>query len=155
MHALLQHLPEIAPENQERAARAFISARGADLAQALQDEILAETLAIIRDPRFAPLFQPGSLAEAPVVAKIGEGEDGYELEGQIDRLAILENELLILDYKTKSAAAQSGRGGGSGLYRPARVLSPRAQAIVSWTEVACSLAVDRRTQPHGNPINFA
>ena len=100
VHALLQHLPEIAPENQERAARAFISARGADLAQALQDEILAETLAIIRDPRFAPLFQPGSLAEAPVVAKIGEGEDGYELEGQIDRLAILENELLILDYKT-------------------------------------------------------
>jgi ATP-dependent helicase/nuclease subunit A len=100
VHALLQHLPEIAPENQERAAGAFISARGADLAQALQEEILAETLAIVRDPRFAPLFQPGSLAEAPVVAKIGEGEDGYELEGQIDRLAILENELLILDYKT-------------------------------------------------------
>jgi ATP-dependent helicase/nuclease subunit A len=100
VHALLQHLPEIASENQERAARAFISTRGADLAQALRDEILAETLAIIRDPRFAPLFQPGSLAEAPVVAKIGEGEDGYELEGQIDRLAILENELLILDYKT-------------------------------------------------------
>jgi ATP-dependent helicase/nuclease subunit A len=100
VHALLQHLPEIALENQERAARAFIAARGADLAQALQEEILAETLAIVRDPRFAPLFQPGSLAEAPVVAKIGDGEDGYELEGQIDRLAILENELLILDYKT-------------------------------------------------------
>ncbi len=25
---------------------------------------------------------------------------GYDLEGQIDRLAILEDELLILDYKT-------------------------------------------------------
>jgi ATP-dependent helicase/nuclease subunit A len=36
----------------------------------------------------------------PVVAKIGDGEHGYELEGQIDRLAILEEELLILDYKT-------------------------------------------------------
>jgi ATP-dependent helicase/nuclease subunit A len=36
----------------------------------------------------------------PIVAKIGAGETGYELEGQIDRLAVLEDELLILDYKT-------------------------------------------------------
>jgi ATP-dependent helicase/nuclease subunit A len=98
VHALLQHLPDIAPENQERAARAFVLAQGGGLAQDLQDEVLAETLAIVRDARFAPLFRPGSLAEVPVVAKVGE--DGYELEGQIDRLAILEEELLILDYKT-------------------------------------------------------
>jgi ATP-dependent helicase/nuclease subunit A len=100
VHALLQHLPEIAPENQEQAARAFVSAQGGGLTRDLQDEILAETLAIVRDARFAPLFRPGSLAEVPVVAKLGDGEHGYELEGQIDRLAILEEELLILDYKT-------------------------------------------------------
>jgi ATP-dependent helicase/nuclease subunit A len=34
------------------------------------------------------------------VAQIGNAEDGFELEGQIDRLAILEDDLLILDYKT-------------------------------------------------------
>jgi ATP-dependent helicase/nuclease subunit A len=100
VHALLQHLPELAPQSQEQAARSFVSARGEGLSQDLRDEILAETLAVVRDPRFAPLFQPGSLAEVPVVAKIGDGPDGYELEGQIDRLAILEEELLILDYKT-------------------------------------------------------
>jgi ATP-dependent helicase/nuclease subunit A len=100
VHALLQHLPEVAAEDQERAARAFVSARGEGLARDLRDEILAETLAIVRDPRFAPLFEPGSLAEVPVVAKIGDGENGYDLEGQIDRLAVLEDELLILDYKT-------------------------------------------------------
>jgi ATP-dependent helicase/nuclease subunit A len=100
VHALLQHLPEVAPEAQERAARAFVAARDATLDQKLKDEILAETLAIVRDPSFAPLFRPGSLAEVPVVAKIGEGETGSELEGQIDRFAVLEGELLILDYKT-------------------------------------------------------
>ena len=31
VHALLQHLPEIAPENQEQAARAFVSAQGGGL----------------------------------------------------------------------------------------------------------------------------
>jgi ATP-dependent helicase/nuclease subunit A len=100
VHALLQHLPEVLPENQERAARAFVAAQGGGLAQDLQDEVVNETLAIVRDPGFAPLFRPGSLAEVPVVAKIGDGEHGFELEGQIDRLAILEEELLILDYKT-------------------------------------------------------
>ena len=91
-----QHLPEIAPADQERAARAFVAARGADLAEDLREEIVAETLAIVRDASFAPLFQPGSLAEVPVVARIGD----YDLEGQIDRLAIVEGSLLIVDYKT-------------------------------------------------------
>ena len=103
VHALLQHLPEVAPEAQERAARAFVAACGAILDQKLKDEILAETLAIARDPPFAPLFRPGSLAEVPVVAKIGEGETGSDVEGQIDRLAVLGGELLILDYKTTRA----------------------------------------------------
>jgi ATP-dependent helicase/nuclease subunit A len=100
VHALLQHLPEIEPEYQERAARAFVAARGPKLYPELREEIVAETLAIVRNPSFGPLFRPGSLAEVSVVAKIGDGEDGFELEGHIDRLAILEDELLILDYKT-------------------------------------------------------
>ena len=96
VHALLQHLPEIEPGDQEQTARAFVAARGADLAGAMKEEIVAETLAIVRDRTFAPLFRPGSLAEVPVVARIGD----YDLEGQIDRLAIVEGSLLIVDYKT-------------------------------------------------------
>ncbi len=96
VHALLQHLPEVAPEDQERAARAFVAARGASLAQELRDEIVAETLAIVGDASFAPLFRPGSVAEVQVVARIG----GYDLEGQIDRLVEIDGSLLILDYKT-------------------------------------------------------
>jgi len=96
VHALLQHLPEIEPDDQERAARAFVAARGAELAEEMREEIVAETLAIVRDTTFAPLFQPGSLAEVPVVARIGD----YDLEGQIDRLAVIGDSLLIVDYKT-------------------------------------------------------
>jgi ATP-dependent helicase/nuclease subunit A len=96
VHALLQHLPEVEVQDQERAARAFVAARGIGLTQDLQEEIIGESLAIVRDASFAPLFQPGSLAEVPVVARIG----GHDLEGQIDRLVRLDSGLLILDYKT-------------------------------------------------------
>jgi ATP-dependent helicase/nuclease subunit A len=96
VHALLQHLPEVDAKDQERAARAFVAVRGIGLTEGLQEEIVGESLAIVRDAAFAPLFQPGSLAEVPVVARIG----GYDREGQIDRLARVDGGLLILDYKT-------------------------------------------------------
>ena len=96
VHALLQHLPEVKPDDQERAARAFVAVRGIGLTHDLREEIVAESLAIVRDASFAPLFQPGSLAEVAVVARIG----GQDLEGQIDRLARIDGGLLILDYKT-------------------------------------------------------
>ncbi|MGH6735539.1 MAG: PD-(D/E)XK nuclease family protein, partial [Methyloceanibacter sp.] len=99
-HALLQHLPQVAPAEQERAARAFVGARGAGLSDSLKEEIVGETLAIVRYADFAPLFQPGSLAEVPVVARIGEGEAAFEIGGQIDRLVVAGDDLLILDYKT-------------------------------------------------------
>lgn len=96
VHALLQHLPEVTPGEQERAARSFVAARGIELTQELRDEIVGETLAIVRHKDFAPLFRPGSIAEVPIVARIGSAD----LEGQIDRLVETEAGLLILDYKT-------------------------------------------------------
>ena len=105
VHALLQHLPNVAAESQERAARAFVAVRGAGLDEALLEEIVAETLAVVRNPDFAPLFRPGSLAEVPVVARLGEGEGAFALDGQIDRLAVLDRDLLIVDYKTNRPPA--------------------------------------------------
>jgi ATP-dependent helicase/nuclease subunit A len=105
VHALLQHLPNVAAEHQECAARAFVAVRGAGLAQALQDEIVTETLDVVRNPAFAPLFLPGSLAEVPVVARLGEGDGAFALDGQIDLLAVLDRDLLIVDYKTNRPPA--------------------------------------------------
>ena len=100
VHSLLQYLPEVPSEDREQAAEDFVAARGAALPESLRREIVHETLAIVGDERFAPLFGPGSMAEVPVVARITDGDDGYDLEGQIDRLALLDDGILILDYKT-------------------------------------------------------
>ena len=114
------------PEDQERAARAFVAVRGIGLTQDLQEEIVAESLAIVRDASFAPLFQPGSLAEVPVVARIG----GYDLEGQIDRLAKIDGGLLILDYKTNRPPPKTLDEVAPGLYRPAcRLPARRSRAL--------------------------
>jgi ATP-dependent helicase/nuclease subunit A len=106
VHALLQHLPSVAAGDRERAAKAFVAARGVELSEAVRGEIVAETLAIVSDRRFAPLFDAASLAEVPVIARLGEGEETPEVAGQIDRLALLDDEILILDYKTNRPAPE-------------------------------------------------
>jgi ATP-dependent helicase/nuclease subunit A len=100
VHALLQHLPSMPTGDREHAARVFVAARGAVLPETMQSEIVSESLAIANDPNFAPLFAEGSLAEVPVVALLGKDTAQQALSGQIDRLVVHGDELLILDYKT-------------------------------------------------------
>lgn len=102
-HALLQHLPAIETEQRQRIAQAFIEKRGAPLPPKARASIVQETLAILTSPRFAPLFGRNSMAEVPIAAVIprpkGTGPS-LDLSGQIDRLAVTDNEVLIVDYKT-------------------------------------------------------
>jgi ATP-dependent helicase/nuclease subunit A len=56
-----------------------------------------ETLAVLEDPDFAPLFAQGaSRAEVPVTGLLGR----FALSGQVDRLAVTDTDVWIVDYKT-------------------------------------------------------
>lgn len=102
-HALLEHLPHIPLEKRETAAAAFIERRGAGLSTAARTSIVKEALAVLTDPAFAPIFGPDSRAEVAIAATLprpaGTGP-ALKLNGQIDRLAVLEREVLVVDYKT-------------------------------------------------------
>lgn len=96
IHRLLQSLPELPAEMRPGAARRFLARPVHGLTAAEQETMLRETLAILDDPAFAPLFAPGSRAEVPVVGLFG----GLALSGQIDRLVVTPEGVLIVDYKT-------------------------------------------------------
>ena len=97
VHALLARLPEIAPGTRETAALAYLRRQGvsADDAKAL----VAETLAILTHPVFAPLFAADSRAEIAVTAELPE-LGNVRVSGQIDRLAVTDDAVLIADFKT-------------------------------------------------------
>ncbi len=96
VHRLLQSLPEITPAMREPAARRFLASPVHALATAEQDDIRQQTLMVLDDPEFAPLFGPGSQAEVPLVGLVG----GRAVSGQIDRLVVTADHVLIVDYKT-------------------------------------------------------
>jgi ATP-dependent helicase/nuclease subunit A len=96
VHALLARLPEIAPQKRRTVALAFVQASGLKHPEKLVDE----TLAVLDDPAFATAFGPRSQAEAGLVAELPELGVGARINGRIDRLAVTDEEVLILDYKT-------------------------------------------------------
>jgi ATP-dependent helicase/nuclease subunit A len=94
IHALLQHLPDLPQADRLPAARRFLA--GQEVTPEEAKAIAAETLAILDDPAFAPLFTPGSLAEAPIIGRIG----ARTVNGTVDRLAVTDAAVLVADYKT-------------------------------------------------------
>jgi ATP-dependent helicase/nuclease subunit A len=99
VHTLLQGLPDLPHPARAAGARRFLAWPAHALAADAQDDILRETLTVLDHPDFAALFAPGSLAEIPVVGIVG----GRALSGQIDRLVVAEDRLLIVDFKTVRA----------------------------------------------------
>jgi ATP-dependent helicase/nuclease subunit A len=97
VHALLQHLPEREPAEREAAGRRFLSRPGHGLSGEEQAELLREVMDIVEAPALAAAFGPGSLAEAPIVGSVGGGR---LVSGQVDRLVVTPDRVLVLDYKT-------------------------------------------------------
>lgn len=96
-HKLLQLLPGLPPERHEASGATYLARYGAELAKDTRQSILGETLAILHAPEFAALFSPKAQAEVPISGRIaGTGL----ISGQIDRLLVDDNAVLIIDYKT-------------------------------------------------------
>jgi ATP-dependent helicase/nuclease subunit A len=102
-------------------------------------------LALIGDPRFAPVFAPGSRAEVSIAGRLERpGRPPALVSGQIDRLVVTPAEVLIVDYKTNHAPPDAVAGAPSGyvrqlaLYRAVlRKLYPQlpVRAALLWTEI--------------------
>ncbi len=96
VHALLQHLPELDPPRRAAACAAYLARRVLDLDLETQAALAREVLAVLDAPEFAALFAPGSRAEAALAGKVGDSV----ISGQVDRMAVTDDAVLIVDYKT-------------------------------------------------------
>ena len=103
IHKLMQFLPEVEAQNREKATMEYLQKFGSDLAASEQQRICKEVLALVENPDFAPLFGENSKAEVPVMGEV----EGKIISGKIDRLAILPDKVMIVDFKTNRPAAQT------------------------------------------------
>lgn len=103
IHRLLQSLPDLPPESRTAAAEAYLSRPAWSLAEQDVTAITEETMAVINHQEFAALFGPGSKAEVPVTGLIND----HVLSGQVDRLVVTDQDVMIVDYKTNRPPPRS------------------------------------------------
>jgi ATP-dependent helicase/nuclease subunit A len=101
VHRLLQSLPEIAAARRRDVALAYLARNADGWTDEERQGLAKSTLALIADPRFAPVFASGSRAEVSIVGRLERpGGRPVLVSGQIDRLVVTDNEVLIADFKT-------------------------------------------------------
>ena len=97
IHALFERLPPVAPADRAASAERWLALAGGVADAAVRAEIAGSVLAILDDPRFAVLFGPDALAEAPIAATLA---NGLVVSGTVDRLLIADDHVRVVDFKT-------------------------------------------------------
>jgi ATP-dependent helicase/nuclease subunit A len=147
IHRLLQSLPDIEPGRREAVAHGYLARADAPFGDDERKLFAAQALAILADPEFAALFAPGSRAEVPIVGRLARANgEVFFVSGQIDRLAVTADAVLIGDYKTnrdppktveEAASHHPHYVGQLALYRAllGKIYPGRAiRAVLLWTE---------------------
>ena len=106
IHTLLEWLPGIGVDARESAAKRYIDKHGSTLSERERLTIWREVEAILSHSDFGVLFGANSKAEVPVAGMVGV----RPIAGQVDRLVIEENSVLVIDYKTNRPAPQAIEG---------------------------------------------
>ena len=103
IHRLLQHLPDIDPDNRNEVVVAIASGFKKSMAESDINACISEALAVMEDPQFTFLFGGESLAEVPVAGCVDVAGKNVAVSGQIDRLCIRGDEVWIVDFKSNRA----------------------------------------------------
>jgi ATP-dependent helicase/nuclease subunit A len=150
MHRLLQALPDVAACARPDAARRHLRRNGKAFTAAECEGMVEEICRLLEDARFSAIFAPGSRAEVSIAARFSQEGRMIGVSGQVDRLAVTAEEVLIADFKTNRPAPQQlsdvppAYVSQLALYRRALLqLYPQkaVRAALVWTEIPALMEI--------------
>ncbi|MGV1758993.1 double-strand break repair helicase AddA [Rhizobium sp. A22-96] len=100
IHRMLQTLPDIAPEERADAARRYAERAARFWPQTEREALIGSVMALLSHPDLQGTFSAHAQAEVSIMGTLKLGGQSYAVSGRIDRLAVLEDRVVILDYKT-------------------------------------------------------
>lgn len=142
IHKLLELLPDVPEPARRDAAGRFLSGH-ADLPPALALDIETVVFSVLDSAEFSDIFAPGTRAEVSLAGRADSLPSAVYLNAQIDRLAVTESRVFIVDYKSNRPPPIDPRDvsasymGQMAAYREmARTLYPEKQIICGllWTD---------------------
>lgn len=135
IHRLLQLLPTLPTEQRQSRARQWLAGRYAHWRDAMIAEVAATAASLIDDPQFALLFGDNALAEAPLVAVVGE----QVISAVVDVMVIEPERILLVDYKTGHHVPADADDVPAGYLRQMAAYAAAAQVIFPGRAIAAAL----------------
>jgi ATP-dependent helicase/nuclease subunit A len=99
IHRLLQSLPDVAARHRASVGIRYLAAVSG-LSAEDQQEILGKVLAVLDHDGLHGIFADGSWAEIDIAGTVETAAGPAEISGRIDRLAVTQTHVLIVDYKS-------------------------------------------------------
>ncbi|MEZ5648803.1 MAG: PD-(D/E)XK nuclease family protein [Alphaproteobacteria bacterium] len=100
IHRLLQVLPDTPLTKRKAVAANYLQQKSHNLNDIDQEALANAVIALLNTAKFADVFAPGSLAEVPVIGRLDSSRGPRLITGQIDRLVVMPDRILAVDYKT-------------------------------------------------------
>jgi ATP-dependent helicase/nuclease subunit A len=97
LHQLFERLPGVAPSERKVLADTWLERSAGISDAAIRQKLVEDACGIVSDPRYADLFGPEALAEAPIAAVT---PDGTVIAGTADRLLVTPERVRVIDFKT-------------------------------------------------------
>lgn len=145
LHALLQFLPEITPDKRAQVARHYIEKQWPDISDKACDSWVTEIESVLNNDEFKEVFGPGSRAEVSVSGLLS-GKKDFVLSGKIDRLVILEDKILIIDYKTNRPSPEDVKDVPKAYMRQMAIYKEALAKIYPEREIKTALLWTDRTK---------
>jgi ATP-dependent helicase/nuclease subunit A len=143
LHLLLEHLPGCPRADWPGVAARLVAAEPAYL-----EQVLSEATAVLADPALAALFAPDAFAEVTVTGQLGS----QRALGTIDRLIVLPDRVLAVDYKSNRLVPDRPEDVPEGLLRQMGAYAVllgqiypdrKAEVAILWTATARLMPLPR------------
>ncbi|UJW75486.1 double-strand break repair helicase AddA [Rhizobium sp. SL42] len=100
VHRMLQTLPAIAASDRVQAAQRYADRAARFWPRPERESLVDTVMSVLEAPGLAPLFSNASQPEVSVMGTLMLKGEPRAVSGRIDRMAVLEDRVLLVDYKT-------------------------------------------------------
>ena len=100
LHRFLQILPSFPPNERPAAARRYLERAASHWPEHARASLVAAALQVIDDTSLATIFSPAARAEVSIMGTLTLGSRDFAVSGRIDRMAVDDDAVEIVDFKT-------------------------------------------------------
>ncbi|KQV20265.1 ATP-dependent DNA helicase [Rhizobium sp. Root1203] len=110
LHRMMQMLPEIALGERAEAAVRYTERAVRFWPASERRKLVDSVLKLLAEPELEEVFATHAQAEVSIMGTLSLAGREYAVSGRVDRLAVLPDRVVILDYKTNRVPPQTAEG---------------------------------------------